>query len=248
MISDTHDQHDGLINEIEECDILLHSGDCLNSGSISELPSFLEWLRKLNQAKHIVFIAGNHDFAFEGSRSRRSDPMYRYDSKDTILARVQDLIDHLPDNIHYLKDDSIKIEGLKIYGSPWQPEFHNWAFNLPRNGEELEKTWDKIPDDTDILLTHGPPKNVLDWCRNDGFRAGCEKLLVRVKEVKPAIHQFGHIHESFGVDTESIPGVACVNASCCTLMYEPIQGPVYGFIDTETKEVIINEPVTHEDY
>jgi predicted phosphodiesterase len=239
-ISDTHARHASL--DIEPCDLLLHSGDCLNSGSIKELPFFLYWLNEQSQAKEIVFIAGNHDYAFEGSRSRRSPPQYRGDSRESILRRVQEELDRYP-RLNYLKDSFVELYDLKIYGSPWQPEFCNWAFNLPRKSWELMNVWSKIPEDTDILLTHGPPKLILDWCRDNGFRAGCELLWKRILEVKPTIHQFGHIHESFGTDQESLPGVTFINASCCTLKYRPIQGPVYGWIDPKTKEVILDEEI-----
>jgi len=87
---------------------------------------------------------------------------------------------------------------LTIYGSPWQPEFHHWAFNLPRNGEEMKARWDAIPKDTDILITHGPPYGHLDIPGGQSVRVGCEMLRHRVDEIRPKIHVFGHIHGSAG--------------------------------------------------
>ena len=65
----------------------------------------------------------------------------------------------------YLQDERLEVMGLKVYGSPWQPRFSDSAFNLSR-GAELRAVWDKIPSDTDILVTHSPPLGVMDQCRS----------------------------------------------------------------------------------
>jgi len=88
------------------------------------------------------------------------------------------------------------IEGVKFYGSPWQPRFFDWAFNLDR-GEEIKKKWDLIPMDTDVLITHGPPYGILDLT-HEGEKVGCEELMKAVLRVQPKIHIFGHIHEAYG--------------------------------------------------
>jgi Icc-related predicted phosphoesterase len=103
------------------------------------IKDFDDWLGTLPH-KHKIVICGNHDLCFEDNPKE---------------ARK------LMKNAHYLEDETIEIEGLKFYGSPWQPEFHNWAFNLNR-GEEIKKKWDLIPNDTDVLITHGPPYGILD--------------------------------------------------------------------------------------
>jgi Icc-related predicted phosphoesterase len=99
-------------------------------------------------------------------------------------------------NAIYLEDSYVTIENIKIYGSPWQPRFgKNWGFNLER-GEELKEKWEKIPDDIDILITHGPPESILDKT-DQGLSVGCDQLFEFVMEkIKPKIHIFGHIHES----------------------------------------------------
>jgi hypothetical protein len=97
-----------------------------------------------------------------------------------------------------LQDHTHTIDGVKIYGSPWQPEFYNWAFNLPRNGKELQETWSNIPNDTEILITHGPPWGHCDVTPYGNLNVGCELLRVRVDELKPKIHVFGHIHSGYG--------------------------------------------------
>lgn len=179
-ISDTHNYHGNLI--VPECDLLVHTGDMSGLGYLHEIKKFLEWFDK-QPAKHKVLICGNHDFLFQKG-------------PETIV----EILEEFPD-IHYLQDSSVEIEGYKIYGSPWQPWFHNWAFNAPQNdgGSFLKEKWSKIPDDTDILLTHGPPFKTLDevaW--PPGARAGCKELLERVMKLKPALHVFGHIHEQGG--------------------------------------------------
>jgi Icc-related predicted phosphoesterase len=96
-----------------------------------------------------------------------------------------------------MEDELLPRQGIETYGSPWQPEFCNWAFNKNR-GADIKEKWDLIPDTTDVLITHGPPKDILDLCAHGG-RAGCEMLRDAVVDrVKPRLHIFGHIHEGYG--------------------------------------------------
>jgi hypothetical protein len=95
-----------------------------------------------------------------------------------------------------LCDSSASIEGVLFYGSPWQPEFNAWAFNLPR-GDALKAKWDLIPVGTDVLITHGPPSGIGDRSPSHG-RTGCEELLEATLRVAPALHLFGHIHQDGG--------------------------------------------------
>ncbi len=171
-ISDTHGYHDRV--SIPEGDLLIHGGDLSNSGTLIEMERFNAFLEKLPHP-HKVVIAGNHDFALE-----RQAP-----EAEKLLTAC-----------HYLKDRQVVVEGLKIYGSPWQPWFFDWAFNL-RRGSPLAEKWAQIPNDTDILVTHGPPQGILDLT-HDGRRVGCEELAKRVQEVRPQAHIFGHIHEAYG--------------------------------------------------
>jgi predicted phosphodiesterase len=89
------------------------------------------------------------------------------------------------------------IDMVKIWGTPWQPEFYNWAFNLPR-GEKIKEKWDMIPQNTDILLVHGPPYGKLDYVPRNNENVGCVDMMDKIKEIKPKIVVFGHIHEGFG--------------------------------------------------
>ncbi len=198
-LSDTHNFHNEIT--VPEGDVLIHAGDTTSRGTIEEIAFFNEWLK--NQPhRHKIFIAGNHDWLYETNNR---------------LAR--ELLD---DSIHYLQDSFIKIKNLKIYGSPWQPRFYDWAFNLMRGAEIAEK-WKLIPKDTDILITHGPPHEILDLTPN-GDSAGCEELRKTVEEIKPKVHIFGHIHSGYGTIEKF--GVRFINASNCDESYSPVNIPV----------------------
>ena len=185
FISDTHTKHSQL--NLPGGDILIHAGDLMNSGySENDVIVFLDWFEEQSYT-HKIFIAGNHDRMFE------NEP-------DEIMKFLEVSSEY---GVTYLQDSEIIIDGVKIYGSPWQPEFYNWAFNLPRCGWELEQKWKDIPEDTDILVTHGPPQGYLDTSGPpyNQPNLGCELLRVRVDELKPKIHTFGHIHGGSGYKT-----------------------------------------------
>ena len=136
--------------------------------------------------------------------------------------------------VHYLQDSEVTIDGIKFYGSPWQPEFYNWAFNLPR-GEKLAQKWAEIPDNTDVLITHGPAYGILDYAPMGGH-VGCEELYKRISDIKPKIHVCGHIHNSYGQKT--IDGIEFLNASVLNDRYEYAHKPIVVDFDIETKKVI----------
>jgi len=199
-ISDTHGFHDDLI--LPKADMIIHAGDISKRGHKKQVIKFLEWFSNLDY-KYKIFIAGNHDFYFE----------------NTPPDEVHNLI---PENIIYLNDSGIEIEGLKIWGSPIQPWFHNWAFNRER-GAEIKKHWNLIPNNVDILITHGPAYGILDLTvRNESV--GCEDLLHKIKEIKPQVYVSGHIHEAYGqvdlFDTKFI------NASVLNFNYQLINLPI----------------------
>jgi Icc-related predicted phosphoesterase len=110
----------------------------------------------------------------------------------------------LPANIIYLENSGTVIEGLKIWGSPVTPYFMDMAFNK-RRGAEIKKIWNKIPNNLDVLITHGPPKDIFD----NGL--GCEDLSNKLKIAKPKFHIFGHIHEHNG--RKEINGTTYINAA-----------------------------------
>lgn len=175
-ISDTHGKHQSLV--LPKGDMLIHAGDVSSRGKEIEIIEFLKWFGSLD-FKYKIFIAGNHDFYFE-----------RYSHNIEKLNQI------IPLNLIYLNDNSIEIEGINIWGSPISPWFYNWAFNRFR-GEDIMKHWYKIPQNTDILITHGPVFGILDkTTRNE--RVGCKDLLRKVGEIKPKFHICGHIHEAYG--------------------------------------------------
>lgn len=217
FISDTHNKHSYLTsnaynNILGSGDVLVHSGDISSRGLEYEIENFLEWFSKTD-FKYKIFIAGNHDFGFEDGYE--------------INQKYKDM------GVIYLQDSEVIIDGIKFYGSPWQPEFHNWAFNLSR-GEKLAEKWSLIPNDTDILITHGPVYGLLDYVPMGG-NVGCEELYKKVFEVKPKIHVCGHIHDSYGQKT--VDGIEFINASILNDRYEPAHKPVVVELDSITKEI-----------
>lgn len=206
-ISDTHGKHQNLI--LPEGDILIHAGDVSSMGKESEIKDFLNWFSKTDFTYKIL-IAGNHDFYFE-----------------KISYNTKALEELIPANVIYLNDSGVEIENLerttfRIWGSPIQPWFYNWAFNRYR-GEDIKRHWNKIPQDTDILITHGPAYGILDkTTRNESV--GCEDLLVKIKEVKPKFHICGHIHEAYGQAKQS--DTEFINASVLDENYNLRNQPV----------------------
>jgi len=178
FISDTHGKHNQLTPDLPGGWMIIHAGDVSNRGLVTEINEFTKWFSTLPY-QHKIFIAGNHDFGFE-------------QNKEGII---------IPDNVIYLEDSEVVIDGIKIYGSPWQPEFFDWAFNLKR-GEPLIEKWNMIPMDTNILVTHGPAFGMLDNTIQ-GLRVGCEDLVRRVFDVNPKIHVCGHIHYGYGMKKSS---------------------------------------------
>jgi len=215
FISDTHGKHEYLTskrmgNILGSGDILIHCGDITNTGKSYEIKDFLDWFSNTDFT-HKVFIAGNHDFGFE--------------LVNTIAP------EYIEKGVTYLFDSSVEIDGIKIYGSPWQPEFYDWAFNLPR-GEKLAEKWVKIPGNTDILITHGPAFRMLDHVPN-GTMVGCEDLFNRIMDIKPKIHACGHIHWAYG--QKSFNDVEFLNASTLNERYEYENKPIVLNFDTENK-------------
>ncbi|CAH1108078.1 unnamed protein product [Psylliodes chrysocephalus] len=209
-MSDTHSLIRNLTYSIPEGDIFVHAGDFTKCGQKDEVIQFNEWLGTLPH-KHKIVIAGNHELSFdkkfkqefnsaiskrEGRQSHSEDEVKNYgNTKDDIVEAVNtEHIRKYLTNCIYLEDSGLELYGIKLYGSPWQPEFGNWAFNL-RRGEECLSKWNAIPGDTDILITHTPPLGHGDLVCS-GIRAGCVDLLSTVQQrVQPKYHIFGHIHE-----------------------------------------------------
>lgn len=212
MISDTH----GNLNfKVDSCDLLLIAGDLCPAyhDEISSIELQSKWLHinfipwfNAQPVKEGISILGNHDW---------------------IGANAQYRIPKMPDNFHFLTDNSIELLGLKIYGTPWQLSFNNWAFNLPE--ERLKLYWDNIPEDTDILLCHSPPYGILDATEEDNVNIGSKTLLDRIMKIKPKIVVFGHNHNQNGVI--EIEDITFVNCSLLNEQYRMVNKPIYKEIE-----------------
>jgi Icc-related predicted phosphoesterase len=198
-IADTHGMHRAL--RVPAGDILIHAGDAVLHGTDREWADFNEWLGALDCPIRI-YVPGNHDrlFADEPARGR------------ALLSNATVLI-----------DGETTAGGLRIYGTPWSPTFNNWSFMADR-GEPLRRKFGGIPAGIDVLVSHGPPKGILDRMKPDPFTLGSAELGEAVARVHPALHVFGHIHESYGNLTQD--GILFVNASACTATYQPVNRPI----------------------
>lgn len=172
-ISDTHGLHRDLT--LPEGDVIIHAGDFCDVGNEAQVHDFLVWMADLD-FEFKVFIAGNHD-------------LIAADQPKTFREIV-------PENLIYLENQGTEINGIRLWGSPHQPDLVSWAFGRTR-GRAMEKCWEKIPLATDILITHTPPFGILD-SSGGGRSVGCEMLAKRLADVYPDVHVFGHIHASYG--------------------------------------------------
>jgi Icc-related predicted phosphoesterase len=195
FISDTHGKHKQITSDLPGGDVIICSGDISSMGYEHEIREFLAWYNRLHQYATKIFIAGNHDWGFQDNAGRIQEILKEYPN-----------VVYLQDDLHLLGEEYDNYsDRVKVWGSPWQPEFHNWAFNLPRNSPEM---WEKmllIPENVDILITHGPAFGTLDtteWDRS--LHLGCEMLAERIAQVKPKIHVCGHIHSGNGYKFDGV--------------------------------------------
>lgn len=196
--SDTHTYHNQL--NIPEADIVIFSGDESNNSNpyLNEVEArkFFEWYKVL-PFKHKIYIPGNHSTAVSNKLIRREE---------------------YPELI-WLEHETANVEGIKIFGSPYTPAYgKSWAYMRKRN--QMKVVWDTLPNDIQILITHGPPKGILDLTRdldNNLVQAGCKSLFNKVLEIEPAVHIFGHLHDESGIFNSGILekfGIKFINASC----------------------------------
>lgn len=220
IISDTHSYHSQV--QVPDADILVHCGDFSGRGTYADALKFVNWLGS-QPHKHKVFIAGNHDLYLE-----QGEPI-----------GLNQFLVTLPSDVYYLNDSGVNLQGIKFWGSPVQPRFFNWAFNRDR-GDDIRRHWDMIPADTDFLVTHGPPKDVLDSTQPTAFympeRVGCADLALAIDRVRPKVHAFGHIHYSYGWLYNN--GIYHFNASCCNEEYQPVNKPFLIDLEGSHVEVI----------
>ena len=212
-ISDTHGHH-AQLKIPDNVDIVIHSGDASNFKdpykNETEMHSFLTWFSNL-PIEHKIFVAGNHDTSVEKGLIHRED-----------MKQM---------GITYLFMETIEVMGLKIWGSPFCPRYGDWAFMKPRE-KMMSKVWDFIDTEADIIITHTPPKGILDYSDhrihdpsiNKSITViedcGCLSLKKKIMEIDPKLHCFGHIHSSRIVEnagTRTIPGLQTIfsNGACC---------------------------------
>jgi len=202
IISDTHGEH-WYLKDIPASDVLIHCGDITPLGKEHSVREFLKWFGGLEQCKNKIFVAGNHDFLFE----RRGE-----------YARSL-----VPENVIYLENRMVEIDGIKFYGTPISLPFHDWAFNVSE--ECMPKYWKDIPDDIDVLITHGAPFGIMDVSPRRRINTGSVTLKKEVFErIKPKIHAFGHIHDCYGI--KEIDGITFINASILNEDYDIANKPV----------------------
>jgi len=196
-ISDTHNLHRHYgrhpFGEIPTADAIIHAGDVTTHGTLDELNQFLTWFSNLPHPIKI-FIAGNHDRILES---------------DVTFA--------IPKHITYLKNSATTLpNGLKVWGSPYTPKHQDFAFQLSTH-EFADNLWNSIPEDTDILITHGPPLGILDG----NSHIGCSMLLDKCNKIKPRYHIFGHDHASYG--WLHLNQTTFINASVHTWLWKQTQ-------------------------
>lgn len=228
LLADTHGRHrevdlEGALSKYK-FDVLVHAGDiCLSVGlttatvlqrNVEQIMDFCYWTTTL-PIEHKVVIGGNHDFALQHLPETHG-----------VFARS---------GVTYLENQSAIVAGLKFTGSPWTPWFGGMAFNYePEDGASL---WSHIPEDTDVLVTHGPPKGILDVVYRQAFgkrirtHTGCPHLRERVEQIKPKVHLFGHIHASRG--SKGVDGTDFYNAAVVDHRYRVVHKPMIAELEVE---------------
>lgn len=197
LMSDTHGKHRDV--EVPDGDLLIHAGDFTYfNGSTFAIRDFNDWLGELPHRSKVV-VPGNHDSGF-------IDPAYRELITKAIL----------------LVNEGTITEGLKIWGSPVTP--NDWGAFGPETAEERECLFSRIPEDTDVLITHGPPRGILDGASQQKRPQGCDQVLAAVRRLRPQLHVFGHIHEQYGVFRS--PSTLFVNAALAGPEYTVIRRPI----------------------
>lgn len=198
LFGDTHELHREV--EVPTGNILICVGDfTMFSRSFSAIVDFNEWLGELPH-RHKIVVPGNHEFFLESNPKRRG----------------------LLDNAHVLIDEGIEIEGLRFYGSPMTP-LYGAAFGKS-SPNDRERHWSKVPDDTHVLVTHGPPFGILDVSPDQAERMGDPELRNRVRELPSLkLHAFGHIHGAHGAVEED--GVTFANVALMGHLGDLVQAP-----------------------
>ena len=225
-ISDTHTKHKKL--EIPECDVLIHAGDFTWTGKYWEVNRFLMWMEK-QPAKHKIVVAGNHEMSLDKTHEKFYPP-------------TANLMHVYRERITYLENSAVEIDGIKFYGTPWTPWFHDWGFNgvegadAPFRRHEnamLSDIYGEIPMDTNVLICHGPPYDLVDKATDDHRCGSVEmrKIIEDPNRIDLRLYICGHIHEARGRDTTG--GVEVCNVSSLARDYETIGPPVVIEVDNQ---------------
>lgn len=193
-ISDTHGQHRQITrSDIPDGDVLIHAGDFTRHGDIHELEDFLDWFKDLPH-EHKLFTAGNHDTCMENyTHSTGKIPNKR---KQERIKKL--LSDHwYNDGIQYLHNEGKTINGVTFCGLPYSNTLKGWSFNT--SDKNTENPWSYIFDDTNVLITHGPPHGLNDYIGETWGHIGDKKLREKVEELKELkLHIYGHNHSTHG--------------------------------------------------
>ncbi len=215
IISDTHNLHRQLV--LPPGDVLIHCGDATLRGTVEEFAAFGNWWAA-QPYRWKLFVPGNHDFICERDPTMARELLGCYHQKGNYM-----LVDERRTIVRLNKDGSVNQE-LRFYGSPWVPNLALWAFHLDRAG--LIDKFRKIPNDVDVLITHGPPAGTLD---KSSHHFGSEELRERLLELgaHPRLHVFGHIHESYGrlVEAGHLYTKTSINACTCNIEYCAVNAP-----------------------
>lgn len=203
-ISDTHEKHKEV--SVPDGDVLIHAGDFTFTGKVQSVANFAQWM-KFQPHKHKIVIAGNHELTFQSHQ------------RNIVISLLKEA------GIIYLEDSGVTIDNISFWGSPWQPRYFDWAFNLDRKGLAITQKWNAIPEHTNVLITHGPPYGILDQTTDNGSQ-GCEMLEKRVFQLPELkAHIFGHLHHDGG-KLEEVNNIKFINAAVCTDSYKPTNLPI----------------------
>ena len=205
IFSDIHGRHREVeqADYIDDSDVLICCGDFMRTGTLDELAEFNEWLGTLPQRDKII-IAGNHDHCLESQREEAVK---------------------LITNAHYLENSALVIDDIKFWGSPFCPSLRDTTFGKLQH--RMWSVWGQMPNDTDVLITHTPPRGVFDFSESrGGAHVGCTALINCVLAIQPKVHCFGHIHEGGGKYEENFNGTIFANAAILDKKYKVANKPI----------------------
>jgi hypothetical protein len=200
LMSDTHN-YGYPLEKLPAADGIIHAGDACIKGTEAELVNFSRWLdHACAKYSFVIYVPGNHDRAFAGG------------SQDYIARAICQAgpnsggIPRQKTNLHILVNESLTIDGVTFFGSPYTRPIgnHGWAYFIDYDGASA--FWEMVvkdnPDGYDVLITHDPLYRVGDKVNNNWHHwpfVGCKAIRQYVEELPPALHVFGHIHEGYGI-------------------------------------------------